>query len=95
MVRSWDGDIILPGVDQGEGFAGAEVEEARACLFGLRSAQEAAFKGWWWKEGDCLQIIQKLKLRKIQDNSVGFYVRDILNISNSFCFPSRSFVKRG
>ncbi|KAJ8428778.1 hypothetical protein Cgig2_014386 [Carnegiea gigantea] len=72
VVRSCDGDILLAGVDQGDDFAGAEVEEARACLFGLRSAQDASIQRLV-VEGDCLQLMQKLKLKKIQDNCVGFY----------------------
>jgi len=73
VVRSCDGDIILAGVDQGDNFAGTEVDEARACLFGLRSAQDAGIQRLV-VGGDCLQLMQKLKLKKIQDNSVGFYV---------------------
>ncbi|KAJ8445113.1 hypothetical protein Cgig2_029485 [Carnegiea gigantea] len=38
VIRSCDGDIIFAGVDQGGGFAGPEVEEARACLFGFKFA---------------------------------------------------------
>ena len=35
VIRNHDGDIVMASSKQGEGFAGAEVEKARACLFGL------------------------------------------------------------
>ncbi|KAJ8434436.1 hypothetical protein Cgig2_025406 [Carnegiea gigantea] len=94
VLRSCDGDIILASVDQGSGFAGPKVEEARACLFGLRCARDARIDTLV-VEGDCLPLIQKLKQKKIQDNNVGFFVRDILSVRNSFTFISWSFVKWG
>ena len=41
VVRACDEEITLVSVNQGNGFVGAEVEEARACLFRLRWARDA------------------------------------------------------
>ena len=64
VVRSCDRDIIMAGADQGDSFAGAEVEEARACLFGLSSAQDASIQRLV-VAGDSLRLMQKLKFRHI------------------------------
>ena len=75
-MRSCDGGIIFAGVDQSSGFAGPKVEEARAWLVGVRCARDARIDTLV-VEGGCLPLIQKLKQKKIQDNNVGFFVRDI------------------
>ena len=87
MIRSCDSDIIFAGVDQGGGFAGPEVEEARACLFGFKCVFDLGLKRIV-VEGDCLPLIQKLRQRHLQDNVVGVFVKDILLVSRSFSFLS-------
>jgi len=46
-------------------------------------------------EGDCLELIQKLKSKTIHDNFVGLVVKDILDLIESFSFYSWSYIKRG
>ncbi|KAJ8427152.1 hypothetical protein Cgig2_017243 [Carnegiea gigantea] len=60
VIRSSDGDIVLAGVEQGGGFGGPEVEEAKACLFGIKCTHKAGLDNLVI-EGDCLALIQKLK----------------------------------
>ena len=55
-----DGDILMVGVKQGVGFVNPEVEEARSCLFALQCVVEARYDGLV-VEGDCLQLIHKLR----------------------------------
>ena len=38
VVRDSEGDILLSAVSQGTGFLGPELEEARACIFVIRTA---------------------------------------------------------
>lgn len=94
VLRNDVGDIILAGTKSGSGFAGPLVEEARACLFGLRCAYE-----WGARniiiEGDSLGLIQLLKTRSTHDNFVGLFVNDILAYVESFDFYAWTFVKRG
>ena len=41
-VRKSEGDVVMTGVQQGAGFVGLEVEEARACIFVV---QESSCRG--------------------------------------------------
>ena len=36
MIRNSNGDVVMARVQQGVGFAALEIEEARACIFGLK-----------------------------------------------------------
>ena len=36
VVRNSNGEVAMAGVQRGMGFTGLEVEEARACIFGLK-----------------------------------------------------------
>ncbi|KAJ8422247.1 hypothetical protein Cgig2_023106 [Carnegiea gigantea] len=63
VIRNSSGDVVMAGVQQGLGFAGPEVEEARVCIFGLRQAIAAGFVHLVI-EGDCLSLIQKLRSKQ-------------------------------
>lgn len=75
-------------------FANAEIEEARACLFGIQAVGEAGYDNLII-EGDCLQLIQKLRSSQPLDNFVGLLVQDIQAYARRFSFLSWSYVKRG
>ena len=76
VIRNCHGDILMAGFTRGAGFVNAEVEEPRPCLFALQYAQEARFDTLI-VEGDCLQLIQKLKSKHTQDSLFGLLVHDI------------------
>ena len=59
VLRDHDGNIILAGSKLSQSFGGATVEEARACLYGLRSAHAHGCRNIII-ESDCLQLIQML-----------------------------------
>ncbi|KAJ8451057.1 hypothetical protein Cgig2_026866 [Carnegiea gigantea] len=87
-------DVVLAGTEQVHGFTEPVLEEALACLLGLRRAMAAGIDNVV-VEGDCLPLIQALGRNKIQDSFMGFIIQDILSIACSFRFCSWSFVKRG
>ncbi|KAJ8451541.1 hypothetical protein Cgig2_018175 [Carnegiea gigantea] len=64
VIRNSNGDVVMSGVQ----FAGPEIEEARACIFGLKQATTAGINSLVI-EGDCLALIQKL--RNKQDLGLG------------------------
>ncbi|KAJ8433730.1 hypothetical protein Cgig2_019798 [Carnegiea gigantea] len=64
VIKSCDGDIIFVGVDQAGGFTGPEVEEASACLFGLKCASDLGLERIV-VEGDFLPLIQKPRQRHL------------------------------
>jgi len=67
------GDVVMAGVQQGLGFAGPELEEARACIFGLKRATTAGINRLVI-ERDCLALIQKLKAKQVPNNALGFFI---------------------
>jgi len=79
------GDVVLAGVEQGQGFGGPIIEEANACLLGFRCAKEAGLLNLV-VDGDCLTIINLLKSSKVQDTFVGFLAKDIITLVASFNF---------
>lgn len=94
VIRNPLGEVVLAGIKQGPGFTEPVLEEALACLMGLRRALAAGLNNVV-VEGDCLPPIQALGRNKIQDSFVGFIVKDILSVVCSFRFCSWSFVKQG
>ena len=87
------GDMVLAGVQQGPRFAGAEVEEARACLFGLKQAIEAGLTSLVI-EGDSLSLIQKLRAKQVPNNALGLFLQEIFSLVSCCDFIAWSFVKR-
>ncbi|KAJ8452940.1 hypothetical protein Cgig2_014703 [Carnegiea gigantea] len=83
VIHNSNGDIVMAGVQQGTGFAGLEVEEARACIFGLKKATAAGLINLVI-EGDCLSLIQKLKNKQVPNNVLGFFIQEVLRLV-SFC----------
>jgi len=71
-IHNSDSDLVLAGTKQGVGFAGAEVEEARACLLVscVTCAKEANLDSLI-VEGDSLSLIHKLRKKLIYDSFVG------------------------
>ena len=55
---------MMAGTKQGHGFTEPLVEEALACLLGMRRALEAGFDSIMVK-GDCLPLIQSLGKNKV------------------------------
>ncbi|KAJ8441764.1 hypothetical protein Cgig2_009010 [Carnegiea gigantea] len=93
VMRNHGGEVVLAGSHQGLGFAGALVEEVRACLWSLQTARRFGF-GSLVIEGDSLSLHQKLSNRIIDDNYVGCLVKDVLDLLDCFQFASFSFIKR-
>jgi len=93
VLRDHDGNVIPAGSKLSHGFSGANVEEARACLHGLRSAHAHGCRHIII-ESDCLQLIQMLKSKSIYDSLVGLFVQDIISFVVNFDFFSWSFVKK-
>jgi len=93
VLRDRYGNIILAGSKLSQGFGGATVEEARACLYGLRNAHAHGCRNIII-ESDCLQLIQMLKSKSIYDSLVGLFIQDIISFVANFDFFSWSFVKR-
>ncbi|KAJ8431628.1 hypothetical protein Cgig2_029036 [Carnegiea gigantea] len=60
VVRNHGGEVVLAGSHQGLGFAGALVEEVRACLWSLQTARRFGFDSLVI-EGDSLSLHQKLR----------------------------------
>ena len=56
VLRDSSGDVVMAGVQQGSGFAGPEVEEARACVFDIKNVIARGFTNLVI-EGDCLALI--------------------------------------
>lgn len=79
---------------QGSHFAGAIIEEARACLFGVRTARDCCHLNLI-VEGDCLPLINKLSSRVSEETTLSLIISDILDVTKHFNFVSFSFVKQG
>lgn len=93
-MRDHDDNVLLAATKHSQGFGGATVEEARACLFGLQSAYAHGSRRIIIKS-DRLQLIQMLRSQSILDNLVSLFVKDIISFVEHFDFRSWSFVKRG
>ena len=72
---------------------GSELEEARACIFKIHTAQQQGLQQVII-EGDCLALIMKLRKKQRPTGNVGRLVDDILKLSSNFNFCAFSFVKR-
>ena len=94
VVRNHVGDILLMGVKQGDGFSDPETEEARACLFAIRTAEAYGFRRLE-VEGDCLNLIGRLQSKAPPNNSLGYFISDILSVTDHFEFIDWKYVKRG
>ena len=94
VIRNHVGDVMLLGVRQNMGFSSPEEEEARACHFALGIALAYGYRRLI-VEGDCLALIGKLQSGLIPNNSLGFFISDILSLAVSFDFLVWNFVKRG
>ena len=70
IIRDHPGDVVLVGVKQGSHFAGAIIEEACACLFGVRIAHDCGHLDLI-VEGDCLPLINKLSIRVPEETTLG------------------------
>ena len=87
------GDFLLAGLKHSHGFAGALVEEARLCLYGLKCAFNVG-NSRLIVEGDNPSLIHHLRSRSAQDNPSGFFITSIVHFVSNFDFFSWSFVKR-
>jgi len=94
VVRNHLGDIVLLGVQQGDGFSDPETEEARACLYALRCALAHGYQRLE-VEGDCLSLIGRLNARAPPNNSLGYFIADILLLVGHFDSVVWKFIKRG
>jgi len=94
VVRNHVGDILLMGVKQGDGFSDPETEEARACLFALRTAVAYGYRRLE-VEGDCLNLIGRLQSKAPPNNPLGYFISDILSFTDLFDFIDWKYVKRG
>ena len=94
VIRNHTGDVALVPSEQGPSFKVPDIEEASTCLLGVKCALEAGIKNLII-EGDCLSLINSLKMKRTLDNFLHFIVADILSLTACFDFYSLSFVKRG
>ena len=94
VLRNYLGDVELMGVKQGEGFSDPETEEARACIFAIRTVGAHGYRRLV-VEGDCLSLIGKLKAKSIPNNSLGYFISDILSSFVNFDSIVWSFIRRG
>jgi len=94
VIRNHVGDVVLMGAKQGLGFSTPEEEEARACFYALSTALNHGFSQLV-VEGDCQALISKLQRGVTPNNSLGFFISDILSLLVRLEFISWSFVKRG
>ncbi|KAJ8437490.1 hypothetical protein Cgig2_007467 [Carnegiea gigantea] len=94
VIRNSLGDVMMAGTEEGQEFTEPLVEEALACLLGMRCAMGAGFDNII-VEGDCQSLIQSLGRKRVEDTFAGFIVKDILSLASCFGFRSWSFVKRG
>lgn len=85
--------VTAMGVEQSEGFRGPELEEAAACLLGVKNAKQLGVQRVII-EGDCLALINKLKTRVKTKNVVGLIVEEIRAITCHFDFFAFSLVRR-
>ncbi|KAJ8445553.1 hypothetical protein Cgig2_012441 [Carnegiea gigantea] len=93
VIRDLAGDAVAMGVEQGSTVTVPDIEEAKACLFAMRRAWEAGYRTAI-VEGGNLKLISKLKSKSSLNNELGLIIDEILSLSNSFSFISRSHVKR-
>ena len=94
VIRNHVGDVPLAVVKQNKGFSSPEEEEARACYYALRTTITYGFRQLI-VEGDCQSLICKLHSNVVPNNSLGFFISDILSLARSFEFLVWSFVKKG
>ena len=94
IIRDHVGDVVLAGGKQNMGFSSPEEEEARACYYALRTALSHGFDRLV-VEGDCQPLMSKLNKRVIPNNSLGYFISDILSLVVRFQFLVWNFVKRG
>ena len=92
-MQDHDKNLLLAGAKGIRVPARAMVDEAHACLYGLRCAYDHGFRNITIK-GNFLQMIQMLKTKLIHDSLLCFLVKDILAFLIYFDFYSMSFVKR-
>lgn len=92
VLRNHLEDLLLAGTKHGRGFAGAMIEEARSCLFGVKSAFNLGYRHIII-EGDNLSLVQLLKSRSTQDNSLGYFTSSILLFIQNFEFFFLVFCK--
>ena len=88
------GRCATSGVKQHKSFSSPEEEEARACYYALRTALNYGFRQLII-EGDNQSLTSKLRKREVSNNSLGFFISDILSLTSSFEYIAWNFVKRG
>jgi len=84
----------MMGVKQDKGFSDPEAKEARVCLFALRTAVDNGYRSLV-VEGDCQAFIGRLKAKDIPNNSLGYFILEILALVVSLDFIVSNFIKRG
>ena len=94
VLHNHDGDVVLAGARHGTHSTGPIIEEARSCLFAIKSVFAFGACSPIVK-GDCLPLITSLKSCQVHDDAISLFVRDILSFSTHFDFVCRSFVRRG
>jgi len=94
VIRNHTGDVVLAGVKQNVGFSSPEEEEARACHYALHTTLSYGYRHLV-VEGDCQALVSKLHKKVVPNNSLGFFISDILSLSGSFDYIAWNFVKRG
>ena len=93
-ARDSGGSLLWSTMRQGIGLCGAEYEESRSCLL---ACEEAVRRGMQCilLEGDCSNLITKLKNRSCPNTKLGLLISHILQVLSSVQFYDFVFVKRG
>ncbi|KAJ8427602.1 hypothetical protein Cgig2_020728 [Carnegiea gigantea] len=93
VIRDNLGDVVMVGVKQDSGFLRPELEEARACYFVLKYAIAHGLNSLI-VEGDSQSLLSKIHRKEIPNNSLGFFISDILLVVASFEFVSWNVVRQ-
>lgn len=92
-MRSNEGEVEWAACKQQRGKFAAELEEAKALLFGLQKALERGYQRIVM-ESDCQGLVQMLKTRKVPKSCLEFFVSQILVLARSFISCCWSFIRR-
>ena len=94
VIRNNLGKWCWRGVKQGVGFSAFELEEAKACHFAMCTAMAYGYRNLV-VDGDCQAFISKLHKKDVPNNSLCFFISNILSLLVRFDFIAWGFVKRG
>lgn len=93
VARDSNGDICWAANQHHSRWAGAVIEEAKACLLAIRKCLELGVTRACF-EGDSLNLINYLKKKTCPDSTLGLIVSQILDLASNFDFVLWCHIKR-